>query len=240
MKPACLFSLLLVGVAGAAIAGDAAPVDSVVVSAERTSIGAFPYPKLYEAAKQIAVATKGRAALSLLMAPARDGIAMDDLRVTLSDSSEDIPVPLRAHQLMRVPVVDSMAERGELVVNKPKGSIKGAIAIVPLVEDSEWTIGLIKTAIHDYNGALYALKPILPWYARPFLHETRAIAFCAKSRGASVELEDKGGVIARFSTDEKDKNDLLQDVYCHSVSASTNYPDSARIRLGDGVEAMFN
>lgn len=230
---------LLAVVAFSASAAETPPPDAVVVGAKRTKIGAVAYAKFYKAAKILAEATQGRAALALRMSPARKGVDLQDLSVTLSDDQEDIPLSLREHRLMAIPVVERMVERGEFIVNKPSGAVDARLIGVSNVAPSAWTVGLVRTVIRDVDSAMPALKSQMPWYMRFFVSGIHAVAFCSPTRGETITLAEQGRVIASFVADQKERDDFDRQVYCHAFSADVNYPDSARIKIDGAAEVIF-
>ena len=163
---------------------------------------------------------------------------MDNIHVWLESKNKSIPITLRGGNLLLIPIDDEIAaEKGHFAVNKKKGELDMFPSIISLVLNSDWTIGLTKQVINESN---IAFKKIVPWYAIPFLPKVKSVGVCTKQAGVEIQIKDGDNIAAIVITNDSNKNDSDEPVFCFNFDKNSTFKDEWRIVVPQSAEVVLN
>ena len=207
----------------------------VEIKAEHETL--VDYQKSYEAAKKTEVASHGHVAFAFKLIPQNSTTRIDDVKIWLESQSKSIPIKILDGGFFIVPVDDQIAEeKGTFAMNKKKGEVTGTGTWIQIVQNNDWTIGLMKQVIDETNLAIHK---VMPWYSQPFLPKVKSIAVCSKEPGLEIQIKDSDNIIGSVVTKEAEKNDANRPVFCTHFDALTKFSDDSRVVVPDSAEVIL-
>jgi len=227
---------LVIMLAGArAWAEDADATNTITVVGE--PVTGMDYAKVYGLADKIKQTTNGRVALAVALKPQKDGVSMDNIKISIVDDDgnrEEGRHIFGSYYL--IPVSSEIFNKhGRLVVNRKRGSLEGYPAIVPNVNPAALKVADIQLLLADMDKAMSQF----PWYMRMFSSNSHTIDVCTFNAGRAVYFQGgDGNILGQQEISKRDDGMSklnAHETLCTQLNGKENYPADARIVVPEGA-----
>jgi hypothetical protein len=224
----------------ACVRAQVAPVESVASAPTATNPGAdggsaqvevtalrepieFPYQRAYDAAVKVRDASHGRADLVVTIIEAHP--LGTPLRVSLQYGDTVEPLDLDpSNTFLLAPNRAALGPQAILTVNRRRSGLSLHVGLRPHVEAGA---ALTRADINRWvEGGQAARKSLVPWYARLFLPNVRAVRLCSLAAGGQFALRAPDGTDRPLPTRD-DKDVYARPAHCVDLLPTDDVRETA-------------
>jgi Protein of unknown function (DUF2987) len=180
-------------------------LEQVIVKIPKNA-AVMPYDAVYERLKRFADSKLDRIKLEIKVHPKDSAISQSDIRVSLANDTQSIPIKIEADGRIELPLRPDFYKTGaEFMANQPKGTLETSVHIAPTwAGGKEVPYAEIEESVRQFQ---VAGRDVLGWLGYmlffPSVHSIDIPVTYKTPNGQRLDIVKDGRVIQTFKADDK-------------------------------------